>query len=151
MHDQLQRPGDGLLCPIAVLEKDGKILTGLRHYTPDTWKQISVWTIPGGRSDVGESMEQALRRETIEEVGIDDLRIEDFIGELPGVKEGDSILIFFCTTDQDARCMEPEKFSEWRWVPVREYIDDHTYDGFNDAARKMMAEYLEKRFFAAQD
>ncbi|MEN9342389.1 MAG: hypothetical protein RIQ54_645 [Candidatus Parcubacteria bacterium] len=142
LNNQLTRQGDGITCPIAVIVKDGKVLTGHRHYTPDKWKNISVWTIPGGRSDTGETIEDTLRRETAEEVGITDLEILDFIGEVPGAKEGDIVLIFYCTTKQEAKLMEPEKFSEWRWVPIPDYISQESYSGFNPLAENMIANYL---------
>lgn len=142
MNDQLTKQGDGITCPIAVIVKDDKVLTGHRHYTPDKWKKISVWTIPGGRSDLGETIEQTLRRETAEEVNITDLEILDFIGEVPGAKDGDVVLMFYCTTNQDAQLMEPEKFSEWRWVTIKDYLNKEEYSGFNPSARKMITDYL---------
>lgn len=71
-----------------------------------------------------------------------DFEIVDFIGEVSGIKEGDNILIFFCTTKQDFKLMEPEKFSEWRWVPKNEYIENEIYCGFNPVARKLIVDYL---------
>src|SRR4051812_36798407 len=98
LQEKLREIGSYEKCPIVVMSKDGKILTGHRHYTKDKWKDISVWTLPGGRCDVGESLEQTLRRETQEEVGITEFEIIDFIGEVPGAKEGDIVSIFFGTT-----------------------------------------------------
>lgn len=144
MKNELIKKGDGITCPIAVIVKDGKILTGHRHYTPDKWKKISVWTIPGGRSDIGETIEQTLRREVTEEVNITDLEILDFIGEVPGAKDGDVVLMFYCITKQEAKLMEPEKFSEWKWVPIQDYIAGEAYSGFNPPARQMITNYLQK-------
>lgn len=141
MQKQLTKNGDGITCPIAVIVKNGEVLTGHRHYTPEKWKK-PVWTIPGGRSAIGETIEQTLRREVAEEVNITDLEILDFIGEVPGAREGDVVLIFYCATKQEAKLMEPEKFSEWRWVPIRNYIVGESYSGFNPPARKMITDYL---------
>jgi 8-oxo-dGTP pyrophosphatase MutT (NUDIX family) len=142
LEEKLSEVGNDKKCPVAVMVRNGKVLTGQRNYTKDTWKNISVWTIPGGRCDAGETLEQTLRREAAEEVGITDFKIEDFIGEVPGAKDGDIVPMFYCTTTQDAKLMEPEKFSEWRWVTAKEYIEEEKYSGFNPTARKMIINYL---------
>ncbi|MCX6713221.1 MAG: NUDIX domain-containing protein [Candidatus Vogelbacteria bacterium] len=145
MIPELDRLGNETTCPIAVVVKNGHLAMGFRHYTPDKWKTISVWTIPGGRCDNGETLEQTLRRETKEETGITDLKILKFIGEVPGAKEGDVVPIFACESDQDPQLMEPEKFSDWKWVNFADYINkNEVYGGFNVPARKLISEYLSK-------
>jgi 8-oxo-dGTP pyrophosphatase MutT (NUDIX family) len=141
---KLNQPGTHLHCPVIVLSKDGAVLTGHRHYTKEKWKDISVWTLPGGRSDKGETLEQTLRREVLEETGISDFTIRNFIGETSGAKEGDVLPIFFGTTNSEAKCMEPEKFSEWRWVSFSDYIENPQYAGFNPPARALIVKYLKQ-------
>ena len=116
----LSKKGDTATCTSAVIWKDEKILLGLRHYTPDKWQTISVWTTPGGRCDVGETLEENLRRETAEEVGIRNLEIRAYLGEVNGAKEGDKVHVFSCVTNEDPKLMEPEKFEEWRWMELQE-------------------------------
>jgi 8-oxo-dGTP pyrophosphatase MutT (NUDIX family) len=145
LEQKLCEIGNEKKCPIALMMRNGEILCGNRHYTPDKWKKISVWTIPGGRCDLGETLEQALQREVFEEVGIDKFEIVEFIGEVLGAKDGDVVPIFFCTTEQDAKLMEPEKFSEWKWVTKKEYLENSEYSGFNPAARKLILEFLQGR------
>jgi len=119
LKKELKRIGDAHTCSSAVIIRDGKILLGLRHYTPDKWRTISVWTTPGGRCETGETLEEGLRRETREETGIDDLKIERFIGKVEGAAEnGDVLSTFVCSTAMEPKLMEPAKFSEWKWFPT---------------------------------
>ena len=142
MTDLLSQIRDGQTCPVALLIREGKVLTGHRHYTRDKWKVISVWTFPGGRCDSGESLEETLRREVYEETGIKDLNIVEFIGEAPGAKEGDRVPLFLCTTSEDVTLMEPEKFSEWRWVTKEDFVQNEEYGGFS-AVRQLAVKFLD--------
>lgn len=144
MKEKLLQIGNTSTCPVAVIMRDGCILMGHRNYTKDKWKEVSVWTMPGGRCDAGETVERALRREVMEEVGINQLQILEHIGDVPGAKDGDVVPLFFCETSQDFTLMEPEKFSEWRWVPKEEYLKG-AYSGFNQAARDAVTSFLKER------
>lgn len=144
LKNELAKIGNTTTCPSAIIIKDKKILLGLRNYTPDKWKDISVWATPGGRCDLGETIEVALRREVQEEVDITDLVIVDFISQVPGVKEGDIVPIFYCTTKQEPTLMEPEKFSEWKWVSIEEYSKGDLWKEMNPIAHKKISEYISK-------
>ena len=41
--------------------------------------------------------------------------------------------------------MEPEKFSEWKWVPYSEYKSDEAYVTMNPGAHKIITEFLEDK------
>lgn len=120
LQERLHERGREHVCPVVVLMKDGKVLIGLRHYTADKWKEISVWTFPGGRCDAGETVEETLRRETGEETGIAELEITAFSGEVPGAKAGDIVYVFMGKTEAEPELREPEKFSEWRWSRIED-------------------------------
>ncbi len=121
--EELKKIGGKNTCTSAIIIKNDKILLGLRHYTPDKFKKVSVWTTPGGRCNKGESVEENLRREVLEETGITDLKIGKFLGEVEGAKKGDALFVFYCTTDQDAKLTEPDKFSAWKWFDFYEIPD----------------------------
>jgi 8-oxo-dGTP diphosphatase len=105
------------MCAAALIVKDGKVLMGLRKYSEDK----IVWTFPGGRCEVAESLEEGLRREVFEEIGVTDLEIKKLLGEKPGAwinSEGvqDQVFMYECAIHQEPRLMEPEKFLEWKWI-----------------------------------
>lgn len=120
LNSILHKKGSNKDVPIAFIFKNNKLLIGLRNYTLDKWKSISVWTAPGGRCDDGETLEITLRREVFEEVGINNLKITKYLGSVPGGKDGDAVFVFKAETSQEPKLMEPEKFSEWKWCKVSE-------------------------------
>jgi 8-oxo-dGTP diphosphatase len=136
--DKLNEKGTLVTCPIAVIIKDGKVLAGLRNYTEDKWKAISIWTAPGGRCDENETVEETLRREVAEEIGVNDLEIIKFLGEVPGAKEGDNVLVYLCSTDSEPKLMEPEKFTEWKWFSMEDYRAGLPAPYINEDVRKLV-------------
>jgi len=120
LNSILHKKGSNKDVPIAFIFKNNKLLIGLRNYTPDKWKNISVWTVPGGRCDGNETLETTLRREVLEEIGISDIKITKYLGSISGAKDGDVVFVFKAETSQEPKLMEPEKFSEWKWCKVSE-------------------------------
>ena len=115
MQETLSRIGDSKTCALAIIIRDAKILLGHRHY-----KRISVWISPGGRCDEGETLEETLHREIEEEIGVTNLTINDYLGELEGANAGDNVFVFLCEIHQEEKLIEPDKFSEWRWFNKEE-------------------------------
>lgn len=136
--EKLKDVGNSTTCPVVAIVRDGRLLVGLRHYTQDKQKVTSVWTIPGGRCDGGETIEETLRRETFEEVGITRLNIVSYLGEVAGAKAGDTVHVFAGATDQEPVLREPEKFSEWRW----EKVDRISESFINRAALELIENFV---------
>jgi ADP-ribose pyrophosphatase YjhB (NUDIX family) len=141
MNEALNKIGDPTMCPVVAIIRDGKFITGMRNYTPDKWKTISVWTVPGGRCDAGETLETTLRREVGEEIGITDLQITDFLGIVPGSKEGDIVYLFAGKTEREPKNMEPHKFSEWIWSEPEKVADNF----INAEVLKIVSSFIKGR------
>ena len=142
LTNKLALLGSKTTCPAIAIIRDGEMLIGLRHYTPEKFKEISLWTTPGGRCDEGETIGQTLKRETAEETGIKIFNIIEYLGEVPGAKEGDIVPVFIGRTDEEPRLMEPEKFSEWKW----EDLDNIPTNFINPAALSLIKVRFKKKF-----
>lgn len=134
LEEYLNKIGTNKIAVSVFIIKDDKILIGLRNYTPDKWKTVSVWTTPGGRCDEGDTLGNTVIRETEEEVGISDLKITDYLGTVLGAKEGDILFVFKGESNQEPKLMEPEKFSEWKWCKLSKIPENF----INPAALKLM-------------
>ncbi len=119
---------------VCFISRDNKILIGLRNYKANEWKDVSVWTVPGGHCEDGETFEETLRREAFEECGISNLTITEYMGVVPGAKEGDTVYVFKAETNEEPKLMEPENFSEWKWCA----ISDIPSNFINPAALKLI-------------
>lgn len=71
MYEEKKRVGAGFG---VILERNGKILLGKRHPDPDkadsAFRSAGEWSLPGGKLEWGESIEDGAIREVKEETGI---------------------------------------------------------------------------------
>jgi 8-oxo-dGTP diphosphatase len=103
----------------AVVVYAGKILLEKRRNEPSRGK----WTIPGGLVELGESIEQAVIRETKEETGLDvaDPRLIDVVDNVDldaagKVKYHFVIVDYLIKLESDAAFMAASDAEELRWV-----------------------------------
>lgn len=108
----------------AIIVEEGRILLIRRGVEP----AIGKWSIPGGSIELGETMEEAVRREVLEETG---LVVE--VGEFAGItdlivrKDGEItfhyILInFFARTVSGEICAATD-VTDCNWFPLAEIRD----------------------------
>jgi len=124
LQESLSRIGDENTAVVGLFKRGNSVLVGLRNYTQNEWKNVSVWTFPGGRCDEGESLETTLRRETKEEIDIKKFNIVDYLGDFDGAKDGDKLVLFLAETDEEPKLMEPKKFTGWAWMPMNEIPEE---------------------------
>jgi 8-oxo-dGTP diphosphatase len=96
----------------AVLVDDGRILAARRG---PAMSQPDMWEFPGGKIEAGESPEQALRRELIEELGCT-VEVGERLESTTHVYDFGVVTLttYFCRLM--AGVPEPTEHSELRWV-----------------------------------
>ena len=106
----------------AIILREGKILLEQRGNEPAKGQ----WTIPGGVVEVGESLEDAVLRETREETGLEaeKTRLIDVVDQVHRDKEG-KIEYHYVIIDYvvNVKAGEPKPASDaaaLKWVPISE-------------------------------
>lgn len=112
----------GIINGVGVVVVDsGRVLLGLRN--SGAWS--GYWSLPGGKLDPLESVDDGARRELLEETG---LRAEGDVELFSVSAEIDVQREFHCITfgakvhsvAGPVVNTEPHKFAEWRWFPLSE-------------------------------
>jgi len=106
------RPGVGVG---VIIVKDNKVLLGKRknaHGEGD-------WAFPGGHLEMNEAWEDCVKREVMEEVGIEvkNIRFASATNDI-FEKESKHYITLFMMTNYAAgevQAMEPEKCEQWQW------------------------------------
>jgi 8-oxo-dGTP pyrophosphatase MutT (NUDIX family) len=117
----------GKVATKAIIIKDGKILM-----TRDN-RDTVVWDLPGGRINVGESIELGLKREIMEELGVDiNFNGVVYSEQLVHTSEGSPHLFITCKAtlaDEKKPFLIPsEELAEAKWVDQNTIGELKTYD-----------------------
>jgi ADP-ribose pyrophosphatase YjhB (NUDIX family) len=117
----------GKVATKAIIAKDGKILMTRDH------KDNAIWDLPGGRINVGEDIENGLKREIIEELGVD-IRFKALVysEQLVHTGEGSPHLFITCEVTMvdpsQAFKVPSEELAEVKWVDKNTIKELKTYD-----------------------
>jgi len=120
------------ICAAVIQNEEGQYLLCLNH--PEYGVFPNQWAVPGGGMEEGETLEEAVRREVREEVGLElehfePLKFEDEL-RVKKLPDGSSIevymvyLIFTAVAKDPENVKLNEEFVEYRWVDkdnVQEY------------------------------
>ncbi len=133
--------GGALHVAVGVIKRsDGKVLIARR---PDHVHQGGLWEFPGGKVETGESVEQALKRELNEELGIEAQPLEPLI-KIPYRYPDRSVLLDVWTVDVfsgQAKGLEGQKVE---WVG----LDELSHYVFPPANKPIITALLLPRFYA---
>ena len=97
------------ICVAGAVVCDGKVL--LVHRSPSAWPWPDVWDLFGGHVDKGESLEEALRREAREELGIEVLACK-WLGQVYDPVEPSNVHVY--------------AVSSWQGEPTNAALEEHT-------------------------
>jgi 8-oxo-dGTP diphosphatase len=98
---------DSIRVVAAVIERDSRILITRRRAGAHLG---GLWEFPGGKAESGESLEQALRREIREELGVDisvEAPIDTVTWQYPDKRV--SIAFFRCVAHEEPRPLEGQE------------------------------------------
>jgi ADP-ribose pyrophosphatase YjhB (NUDIX family) len=91
------------------------------------------WTFPGGFTEIGETAEQAARRETKEEVGLD-VDVKGLLGVYTRADVGIVLVVYEATSDSDAAFVGDPESRDVRWFTPDEIPWDDLAFPTTDAA-----------------
>jgi len=89
-----------------VIIEDGKVLLALR-------RDIDWWNLPGGGMELGETVDEALQREALEETGLR-VRVGRLVGVYSKPQKQEVVLTFLCSIE-GGQLSETEETRECRF------------------------------------
>lgn len=125
-----------------VFDRDGRILIDQR--IGDALEKVNgLWEVPGGKLEFGETPEQAIRREILEEIGYK-VKVKKLIpytdvGTLEYPKKLQHTVVFYYVCeleDEDYVEVHDHKIGGFRWVRPEE-LDDYEFMFGNREAIEM--------------
>lgn len=115
------------------------------------------WTFPKGRVEKGESLEEAAARETLEELGMTEVRLLDYLGKIDiwfrdhyekkGALVHKDIHYFLFQAPKDAK-LNPDpahRSFEAKWIPLSQVTKKSSYEDMVDIIRLALALVKEQR------
>ena len=145
MAEEKKRVGAGFG---VILEKDGKILLGMRHPDPDkadsAFRSAGEWSLPGGKLEWGETFEEGAIRETKEETGID-IKNPEVISVHNCKNQHAHFMTVGLLTHEwqgEAKVMEPDEIIEWKWFDLDDLPFPRYFPSF-----EVIENFKQKKFY----
>ena len=108
----------GVGCGAFILNEKNELLLQLRNKAPEE----EYWSIPGGKVELFETFEEAVKREVKEEIGVE-VQVIDLLGICDHIIQNEErhwvSPSFLCRIVKgEPQIMEPTKHLDMRWFPV---------------------------------
>ena len=109
-----------------IVVRSGRVLFGRRISEHAT----GTWSMPGGKQEAGESIEDAGTRELFEETGLEATEARKapvYTDSVFGPEGRHFVALYVIATAPhgEPRITEPDKFAEWRWVTWDDIPEPH--------------------------
>lgn len=121
MSEKVVRAGFGVM-----ILKEGRVLLGQRHVDPEKASSMlngaGKWTMPGGKLDFGETLEEGVARETMEETGLKVNNLKLISVQENIIETAHFITIGFLCEDFEGspEVMEPDEITKWEWFDIND-------------------------------
>jgi 8-oxo-dGTP diphosphatase len=104
-----------------IIVKEGKVLILREAATYEDGTQVGRYHVPGGRIEVGENFEDALRREIREETGLEvDIIMPIYVGEwrpvIKGVQNQIVATFFVCEPTSNKEVVLSTEHDDFKWI-----------------------------------
>ena len=131
-----------------MLLKNNKVLLGKRHDDPEKASSLlngaGKWTMPGGKLRFGEKFEDGAKREVMEETGIrlNSATVVAVNNDIVETAHFVTIGLLSEDFEGDAKVMEPDEITEWRWFDLKELPEPLYFP-----SEKVLNNYFQNKFY----
>ncbi len=130
----------GIGCGAVILNCKNELLLQLRNKAPEK----EHWSIPGGKVELFETLEHAVKREVKEEIGVD-VQVIDLLGICNHIIEKEEkhwvSPSFLCKIIQgEPKIMEPTKHLDMKWFSI-----DHLPEKITITTKEAVKNYQKYR------
>lgn len=129
--------------------REGKLLLGKRHDDPEKASSLlngaGTWTMPGGKLDFGETLEEGAARELLEETGIVLRKLKVICLNQDIIETAHFITVGMLAESfsGDPKVMEPNEITEWSWFDL-----DKLPEPLYFPSKKILNNYKQDKFYA---
>jgi 8-oxo-dGTP diphosphatase len=131
-----------------MLMKENKILLGQRNVDPEkadsALNGAGTWTMPGGKLEFGETLEEGATREVKEETGIELKKVEVMCVNNEIMDQAHFVTIgLYCDEfTGEAMVMEPDEITRWQWFGLDEIPSPIYFPSL-----EVLENYRQKKFY----